>query len=355
MAQATRPPSGGKWIPGMATWHGTVNMSELDFSKGLDEQTGGRRFPGPQISETASQSLKKVNDALAETYATKQLKLLNQEVDAQLQGVATGYRGVEDNTLLEKAAGFAAMGMSPEEAVQAAKAKTAFFNFGQGNRSETSGIRMDVSVADMMKVVQEAASKGQTVDVASLVAIMDAKNEAKAAQLMTEMEKLRTANQTGNKDDIVSQLTKLKELGVIKIGTEGENTSEVLKIKADIDRDNQKFIRDLRKDDKTYELAKGKLEHDQAIAELSLAEEKRRTNLIGGITKRIGAAVAQGLGSIDEKDVEGYAPEKKANSKVKQEPCPVCAQAGRDVKVSYMPGTKEIKCATCNSEFSVEQ
>jgi len=132
-----------------------------------------------------------------------------------------------------------------------------------------------------------------------------------------------------------------KELGLI-----GGDTP-ILSIMAEMRKNDQVFQREMKESDRRWELRLEEMRLKSNIERAKLSEGRRRTELIAGSLRRIGAAVARGLAESAGPEGEGKTEGEKEEPQTLQ-----CSECGADISVP--PETKPgalITCAKCGAQY----
>jgi len=140
-----------------------------------------------------------------------------------------------------------------------------------------------------------------------------------------------------------------KELGLI-----GGDTP-LMTIVAEMRKNDQQFQERMRSSDRAWELRLEEMRLRGNIERAKLAEGRRRTELLAGTLRRVGGAIARGIGEGISEEAEGKKAEGKAEEGAEGE-----GEGIQEYKcecgatISVPPGTQVgavVKCAKCGAEY----
>jgi len=217
------------------------------------------------------------------------------------------------------------------------------------NKEETASIVVKTleTVSKLMKDAREEAGRGRELDVGSLltgIAKLIETVKPKEAQ-MSELEKrfieaainYFTTPPRSWIDDILSDPNKLEVLQRIF----GKTDIETLKL-----------MREMKKDDREFQMALKKLDIDTKLKLLGLREEARRREALSSGFKRIIRAATEAL----EEEVEGGGESKGESTKIEGKRMPsnlievTCEDCGETFKIP--PDARKIACPKCGAVYS---
>ena len=189
------------------------------------------------------------------------------------------------------------------------------------------------------------------------------------ANLMGQIESLKSAVSAGSRRDIVSELEAIEQvankLGLSKVPQNGGGTDltaqlAIKKLEAEIARENRRFILDQKKDERMWQLEIKKLEQQERESQARIVAEQNKYSMLAALPEQIGGVIAKGImangsgggGSVSGKvatprQVQGI---EAFEGEAGETPCPACG-----TNVGIGPTTVQTACANCGQPFMVKR
>jgi len=137
-----------------------------------------------------------------------------------------------------------------------------------------------------------------------------------------------------------------------EIGLFGGNP-DYLRLQKEIRDADRKFARDMKADDRRWQVQLQKMRDESRRMWAEAQEQKRRTELAKSTLKRIGGAIARAVSEGEEGEAAEAKPAPKKKGNVRSLGCPECG-----AEISIPPNSKvggKVTCASCNSEFELTE
>jgi len=238
--------------------------------------------------------------------------------------------------------------------------------FGMTSQKKGEGLTVK-DVVELNKAMASSGGPDIKIDVAELVKAASgaAKPSESGVSAKEIVDSTLTAVQTGialasgGKEKEESWFDKLMSTpegleSAQKIGLFGGNP-DYLRLQKEIREADRKFMREMKSDDRRWELQLQKMRDESRSMWAEAQERKRRTDLMASGLKRVGAAIARAVSEGEEEgeEVEEAKPAKrgKKESKIRQYECSECGSP-----ISVPPSVKvgdSIQCASCGASFEV--
>lgn len=188
----------------------------------------------------------------------------------------------------------------------------------------------------------------------------------KIAELNGTIEKLATAPRRDErsileefKEQFNTLQTMAKEFGFART-SDGQDPMiqlELAKLSMQQAKDEREFKRQMREDDKRWQIEIQKLQDDREHKRAQVQVQAKRDDMIASFPEHIGAAVARGLVDRGQSTpAPGFArPVQQSQTaapagKLATIPCPECKSP-----IAIAPDTSIATCAMCNSQFQVNR
>lgn len=190
-------------------------------------------------------------------------------------------------------------------------------------------------------------------------------------QLLARIDALQAAYVSNNKADFFNQMTAVKEAAV-EMGftrdpapTDSQLSIEIKKLEAQIAKENRDFQRQMKQDERMWQLKIRELDQQAKDAEARLQVEREKFSALYQIPERVGGVIARGL--IDSAEMEetggghiatGETPKESPRSYTAEAdvgeagdfPCPSCK-----TPIGIGPTSKTVECANCHSRVKIKR
>lgn len=189
------------------------------------------------------------------------------------------------------------------------------------------------------------------------------------ANLLGQIESLKSAVSAGSRRDIVSELEAIEQvankLGLSKMPQNGGGVDltaqlAIKKLEAEIARENRRFILDQKKDERMWQLEIKKLEQQERESQARITAEQNKYSMLAALPEQIGGVIAKGLLANGTSSGGSVSAQPSAARKVQgieayegeagETPCPTCG-----TNVGIGPTTTQTACASCGQPFLVKR
>jgi len=220
------------------------------------------------------------------------------------------------------------------------------------NKEETASIVVKTleSVSKMMKEAREEASKGKESDVGAILS-----GVAKLIETLKPQEPRTSEFEKKFMEAAIEYFTSPPKSWIDDLISDSKKMEILQKLFGKTDVETLKLLREMKRDDREFQMALKKLDLDTKLKLLALREEARKREAISSGLKKIIKAATEALGEeeiseeekgkIEERIIEGKA-SKRATSKLMEITCENC---GETFKAA--PDTKKIICPKCGAEY----